>query len=223
MKKFALFIAALAVVPAMFAASAFADSPGQLTNGDNYYQVKNVTKNGAYGKSTSLACDETVKYSILMSNTDFGQLSNVTVKATLPGSITISGTNADNQTTSVSGSVAVSMPSNGNLSYVAGSTNYYVYNADGTTASTKTLADGVTAGGVNTGALAGSTQARVYFQAKVNCSTTPVTPTTPTTPATPTTVKELPQTGSTGLFTIVAAVVALSAGYLVTARKNLLG
>lgn len=48
------------------------------------------------------------------------------------------------------------------------------------------------------------------------CNATPVTPTS-------TTPTELPQTGSTGLFAIVAAVVALGAGYLVTARKNLLG
>lgn len=225
MKKLALFIAAVAAVPAMFAASAFADSPGQLSNGDNNYLVKNVTKNGAYGKSVNLACNETVKYSILFSNSDFGQLNNVTVKTTLPNSITVSATNADNQPTSVSGTVAVSMPSNGTLSYVAGTTNYYVYKADGSVASTKTLADGVTTGGINTGTLAGSTTARVYFQAKVNCASTPVTPTTPSTPSTstPAPVTELPQTGATGLFAVVAAMVALGAGYLVTARKNLLG
>ena len=239
MKKLALFIATLAAVPAMFAASAFADRPGQLSNGDNNYQVKNVNQNGAYGKSVNLACNETVKYSILFSNSDFGQLNNVTVKATMPNTITVSATNADNQPTSVSGTVAVSMPSNGTLSYIAGSTNYYVYKADGSVASTKTLADGVTAGGINTGTLAGSTTARVYFQAKVNCPTTPpemctvpgkenlpknsplcvVTPTTPSTPATPT---ELPQTGGTGLFAVVAAIVALGAGYLVTTRKTYL-
>src|SRR6478736_1855378 len=107
MKKLALFVAALVAVPAMFAASAFADSPGQLSNGDANYLVKNVSQNGTYGKSVSLACNETVKYSILMSNSDFGQLTNVTVKAALPNSITISGTNTDGATTSVSGSVAV--------------------------------------------------------------------------------------------------------------------
>jgi len=291
MKKLALFIAALAAIPTMFSASAFAaDSPGQLSNGDNNYLVKNVTKNSAYGKSTSLACNETVKYSILMNNSDFGQLQNVTVKATLPGSITISGTNANGDTTSASGSVAVSMPSNGSLAYVNGTTNYYVYNADGTIASSKTLADGVTAGGVNTGTLAGSTQARVYFQAKVNCAVAPtyinvcelatkkiisideknfdaskhsknladcaakppvegeitvcevatkkvvtikesafdsskhtkdLAKCSTTTVVKP--VTELPQTGSTGLIAIVAAGIALGAGYLVTARKNLLG
>ncbi len=251
MKKLALFVAALAVVPAMFAASAFADSPGQLSNGDNNYQVKNVTKNGAYGKTTSLACNETVKYSILIANSDYGQVENVTVKASLPNSITISGTNVNGDTTSVAGSVAVSAPSNGTLSYVSGSTNYYVYNADGTVKSTKTLADGVAAGGINTGTLAGSTQARVYFQAKVNCPTTPETPGNiqvcevatgkvvtiaenqfdsskhtrdlSKCGATPVTPTELPQTGATGLVAIVAAVITAGVGYVVTARKNVLG
>ncbi len=286
MKKLALFVAALAAVPAMFAASAFADSPGQLQISDSDFVVKNVTQNGAYGKSVSLACNETVKYSILFSNSDFGQLKNVTVKATLPNSITVSAVNADNATKTASGTVNVSMPSNGTLSYVAGTTNYYVYNADGSVASTKTLADGVTAGGINTGTLAGSTGARVYFQAKVNCATPPTYITVcelatkkivtideknfdsskyskdladcaakppvvgeitvcelatkqvmnikesafdsskytkDLTKCAATPVTELPQTGATGLFAVVAAIVALGAGYLVTARKNLLG
>ena len=174
MKKLALFVAALVAVPAMFAASVFADSPGQLSNGSDNYQVKNVTQNGAYGKTVAVKCNDVVKYSVLMSNSDFGQLNDVTVKTTLPGSITISAKNSNNETQSVSGTVTVSLPSNGKLAYVSGTTNYYVYNSNGTVQSSKTLADGVAASGINTGTLAGSTTARVYFQAKVNCEDKPV-------------------------------------------------
>lgn len=173
MKKLATLAAAFAVTTVLFAAPAFADSPGQLSNGDDNYKVKNVTTNGAYGKSVNLACDQTVKYSVLMANSDFGQLENVTVKASLPNNITISGTNVNGDTSSVSGSVAVSVPSNGTLKYTNGTTNYYVYNSDGTVKSSTTLADGVAGNGVNTGTLAGSTQARVYFQAKVDCPEVP--------------------------------------------------
>lgn len=297
MKKLALLVAALVAVPAMLASSAFADSPGQLSNGTDNYKVKNVTTNSAYAKSASAACNQTVKYSILMANSDFGQLENVTVKATLPGSISISGKNVNGETTSVSGSVSVSIPAKATLSYVAGTTTYYVYKADGTVASQKTLADGVAASGINTGTLAGSTQARVYFQAKVNCQVTPPAEkyikvcelatkniitineknfdaakhsknladcatkppvegeitvcetatkevvtikesafdsnkhsknlsdcdATPVTPVTPTTPTELPQTGATGLIAVIATIATAGAGYLVTARKNLLG
>lgn len=173
MKKLAMFVAAIAALPALLTAPVFADSPGQLSNGDDNYKVKNVTTNSAYGKAASLTCDQTVKYSILIANSDFGQLENVTVKASLPGNISISGKNANGDTSSVSGTVNVSVPSNGTLTYVNGSTNYYVYNNDGSVKSSKTLADGVTAGGINTGTLAGSTLARVYFQAKVDCASKP--------------------------------------------------
>src|SRR5690606_16416343 len=106
MKKLTLFVATLVAI--MFAVPAFADSPGQLSNGDNNYKVKNVTKNSDYSKSASLACGETVKYSVLFANSDFGQLENVTVKAALPNSLSISGKNANGETTSATGSVNVS-------------------------------------------------------------------------------------------------------------------
>jgi hypothetical protein len=246
MKKLALFVAAIAAIPTLLGASVFADSPGQLSNGDANYQVKNVTTNGAYSKSVNLACSETVKYSILLANSDFGQLKDVTVKATLPGSISISGKNANNETTSVSGSVNVTIPSKATLQYVSGSTNYYVYNSDGSQKSSKTLADGVAVGGINTGTLDGSTQARVYFQAKVSCptpetpkdncpvpgkehlpkdspeckTTPPVTP--PETPKTPETPSELPATGAADVIAKLAGVVALTGAsvYYVASRRS---
>ncbi|HEY1085647.1 MAG TPA: LPXTG cell wall anchor domain-containing protein [Candidatus Saccharimonadales bacterium] len=173
MKKLAMFAAVIAAATALFVAPAFADSPGQLSNGDANYKVKNVTTNGEYGKSVAPKCNETVKYSILLANSDFGQLENVTVKAALPGNISISGKDVTGKTSSVSGSVNISLPAGSTLKYVNGSTNYYLYNSDGSVKSTKTLGDGVAAGGINTGTLAGSTQARVYFQAKVDCPEVP--------------------------------------------------
>lgn len=50
-----------------------------------------------------------------------------------------------------------------------------------------------------------------------DCDAAPVAPVTPTTPT------ELPQTGATGLIAAIATIATAGAGYLVTARKNLLG
>lgn len=162
----AAFIAASFLVPV---ASVFADSPGQLSNGATNYEVKNVTKNGSYGQTASATCGETVKYSVLLANSDFGLLKDLTVKADLgTGAISASAINATGATTSVSGKVTVSLDK-GSLVYVPGST--VRVSSDG---ATKTpLADGVTAGGVNAGELNGSTQTFVQFQAKVDCPTTP--------------------------------------------------
>ncbi|HEY0965314.1 MAG TPA: hypothetical protein VGE13_02435 [Candidatus Saccharimonadales bacterium] len=167
MKKLAMLVAALAALPALFAAPVFADSPGQLSNGDNNYKVRNVTANGAYGKSVALKCNEVVKYSITLSNTDFGLLRNLTVKANLPNNISASATNADDQTTSVSGSVNVTVPAGANLKYVSGSTQ--LFTSAGSLV--RGLADGITTGGVNAGNLNGSTAVFVQFQAKADCPT----------------------------------------------------
>lgn len=168
MKKLAMFAAALAVIPSLvMSAPVFADSPGSLASGPDLYQVKNVTKGSAYGSTATATCGDVLKYSIKLANSEFGLLTNVTVKAPLNGTMTASATNAANQTTSVSGSVAVSV-SQGNLVYVAGSTQNL--NVNGGLISN--LPDGITAGGVNKGNLNGSTREFVQFQAKVNCDTT---------------------------------------------------
>ena len=59
MKKFVLAVAfAVATLPLFgLVAPALADSPGQLSNGPDNYKVRNVTQNGAYGRSTSAACN----------------------------------------------------------------------------------------------------------------------------------------------------------------------
>src|SRR3546814_13535957 len=55
------------------------------------------------------------------------------------------------------------------MQYIAGSTQLYTINGQ----LVKTLADGVTAGGVNAGDLGGSTREFVQFQAKVKCEEQP--------------------------------------------------
>lgn len=172
MKRLASLIAflALPVMALLPTTSAFADSPGQLSNAATNYEVKNVTTNGSYSQTASAACNETVKYSVLLANSDYGLLKNLTVKADLAsGNISASATNAANATTSVSGKVTVSLPGGGTLTYIAGSTVRIT--SDGKT--TTNLPDGIVSGGVNAGELNGSTQTFVQFQAKVNCVVPP--------------------------------------------------
>ncbi len=170
MKKLAFIAAAFAVSSALFAsAPAFADSPGQLSNGASNYKVRNVTKNGQYSQSVAATCDETVKYSITLSNSDYGLLTNLMVNANLgSGAIAASATNANNEKTSVTGSATVSV-NKGTLTYVPGSTVRITSDNTGST----NLPDGIVGAGVNAGNLNGSTAVFIQFQAKVNCPTVP--------------------------------------------------
>jgi len=226
MKKFIL-AAFLAVAPVLgFAAPVFADSPGQLSNSPDNYKVRNVTQNGEYGPSASAACNETVKYSVILANSDFGLLRDLTVKANLAsGAISASAVNTVGDTTSVSGSVTVNHP--GTLKYVAGSTVRIT--SDGQTRTPQ--GDGVvTAAGENVGELNGSTQTFVQFEAKVECPTTPPptppTPPTPTTPVTPTTPQVLAATGPVETFAQIVGVTAITGAisyYIRSRRANILG
>lgn len=250
MKK--LIIAAVLAAATMFgfAAPVLADSPGQLANGANLFKVYNVTKNGDYASNVAATCNETVKYSIELSNTQYGALSNVTVKANLAsGAMSVSATNAANETVTSNGTATVSLDK-GSLSYVAGST--VVRDLNGNVL--KNVADGIVAGGVNVGALAGSTREFVQFQAKVDCPTTPVvsninvcdlnTKKTVTikesdfdtskyskdfskcasTPAA-TLPAALPSTGPTSVLATMLGLSAIAAGvtYFVQRRRNILG
>jgi len=235
MKKLAMFAAVLAAIPSLvMSAPVFADSPGSLATGPDLYQVKNVTKGSAYGSTATATCGDVLKYSIKLANSEFGLLTNVTVKAPLNGTMTASATNAANQTTSVSGSVAVTV-SQGNLVYVPGSTQ----NLNVSGGLIKTLPDGITAGGVNKGNLNGSTREFVQFQAKVDCPTTPPkeckpgipvgdarcveVPVTPTTPATP---QVLAATGPVETIAQIVGVTALAGAisyYIRSRRANILG
>lgn len=166
MKKFV--IAATFIVASLlgFATPAFAESPGQLAGGD-LYQVRNVTKNTGYANTVAATCNETVKFSFKLSNTEYGMIYGVKVATNLQnGSATATGTNTANASVSVSDTASVTLDK-GSLSYVAGSTQ--LYTVDGQLI--RGLADGITTGGVSAGNLAGSTREFVQFQAKVECET----------------------------------------------------
>src|ERR1700692_4286036 len=84
MIRFSKLAAALAVLPILaVSGSALAGSPGQLAGGDNYL-VKNLTQGGSYANTISATCNDEVQYSMQLSNTQFGGLNNVILKATLP-------------------------------------------------------------------------------------------------------------------------------------------
>jgi LPXTG-motif cell wall-anchored protein len=285
MKKL-MSLVALAVMPVLgvlvSSVPALANSPGQLAQGANLYQVRNVTKSTGYGSSTTATCNEVVKYSVEISNTQYGALSNVNVKAALSsGAINVSAVNSEGTTVTSNGNVQVAV-AQGTLQYVAGSTQLYTVQG----ALIKALPDGVTAGGVNAGGLAGSTREFVQFQAKVKCEEQPkmiqvcelatkhvitinekdfdatkhsknladcakpgeitvcriedkkvvsiketdfdsakYTKDLSKCAETPVTPTELPQTGATagGAIAIVASLLTAAAGYVVTARKNVLG
>jgi len=215
MKKLAILAAIVALaIPTLFAPAAFAESPGQLAGGADIFQVRNVTKDTNYGSSASVVCGDTVKFSVKLSNTEYGLLSDVTVKASLTsGDATVTAKNAEGTTVSTSGKVAVTVEK-GSLNYISGSTQ--LYTVDGQLI--KGLSDGITSNGVNIGNLNGSTRQFVQFQANLDCPTTP-----PVTPPTTTTPPELPRTGTTenvvalaGLGAIVAAV-----SYFVASRRTL--
>lgn len=248
MKKFAS-LAALVMLPVLsvvFGATAFA-APGQLAGGSNLYKVRNVTQNGGYSSSISAVCNDTVKYSVELSNSQYGPLTNVMVKANLAsGAINVSAQNETGATVTSDGQVNVAL-SKGTLQYVAGSTNLYMVNGT----FVKTLADGVASNGVNAGDLGGSTREFVQFQAKVKCeeqqpndiqvcdlATKKVitiredqydaakhSKNLADCAATPVTPTELPHTGASagGVVAIVASLLTAAAAYVVTSRKNVLG
>ena len=219
-KSLALSIATAVILPVVgLSGAVFADSPGQIDGGD-IYRVKNITKNTDFANTTSAdACNE-LQYKVRLHNSGFGSVTNIVVKATLPAAA--STTNTSNMTAtyespgpehSVSGTATVNLSSAQSISYENGTTQLL----DKDNNVVKSLADGITNGGVNAGTLVGSTAEFVQFKAKVNCPTpptcktncTPVTPpvtppTTPTTPAPTTLVNTGP--GETAAVVAVATV-----------------
>jgi hypothetical protein len=170
MSKISKFVAVLAALPVLtFAAPVFAASAGQLGGGDNYV-AKNLTKGGAYGDNTAAACNETVQYSMQLTNTQFGALNNVTLKASLPsqgGVSTATATTDLGGTTGTSDTTTVTLGSGVSQSLVSGTTVLY----DDAGHSIKTLSDTVNTTGVNIGTLNGSTTEYVNFQVKMTCET----------------------------------------------------
>lgn len=224
-----VFTLAVGVIGAI-SSPAFAASPGQLAGGDNY-QVKNLTQGGVYANGVSATCSDEVQFSMQLSNTQFGALSDVTLKATLPSG---GGTSTATATTNLGGesgtsdTASVTLGSNQTINYEAGSTVLY----DDSGNVIQTLGDGVVGGGVNIGTIDGSTTKFVNFKAKVDCKTppeecpegttgtppnceTPVTPENPKTPEAPAPAGQAPATiAATGPEAIASGVVGSSAlGY----------
>ena len=161
------FVAIAAGVLGVISNPVFAASPGQLAGGDNYV-VKNVTKGGAYANSVNATCGDVVQFSMQLSNTQFGALNDVTLKATLPsggGTSTATATTDLGGTSGTSDTASVTLGANQTISYKGGSTVLY----DGSGNVIRTLDDGVTGGGVNIGTIDGSTTKFVNFKADVNC------------------------------------------------------
>lgn len=235
LKKATLAFAAVAMVSA--SPVALAAPVGSIEG--NFYEVRNVTKNGAYGESATADKCETVKYSISIHNPGPDPLTNVKVQATLD---TAPSTNHGSQATvsadnanpaSRTDTTSVVLPAAYGMSYEAGSTRLLDPNGgvlqnlpDGIIGSGVTLPNGV---GVSLG------QIRfVQFQAKVNCDTPvcppgttgtppncdkpkpPVTPPTSTTKTTPpaatVTPSVIPATGPEAAFAGILGSGALGYG-----------
>jgi hypothetical protein len=217
MSKVSKIVAGLALVPVLAISSpAFAGSPGQLAGGDNY-QVKNLTQKGSYANTISATCNDEIQYSMQLSNTQFGSLKNVTLKATLPsngGVSTATATTDLGGNSGTSDTVTVNLGSNQTQTIESGTTVLYGDNGN----AIQTLPDTITSNGVNIGTLDGSTTEFVNFKAKVNCPTPPpvTPPATPGTPAAPTATAptSLVNTGpGSAVAAFVAATVAGAIGY----------
>jgi hypothetical protein len=217
MSKVSKIVAGLAVVPILaISGTALAGSPGQLAGGDNY-QVKNITQKGSYANTISATCNDEVQYSMQLSNTQFGSLKNVTLKASLPsngGVSTATATTDLGGNSGTSDTVTVNLGAKQTQTIENGTTVLYDDNGN----AIKTLPDTIASNGVNIGTLNGSTTEFVQFKAKVNCPTPPkppvtppATPQTPGTPAAPTT---LVNTGpGSAIAAFVAATIAGAIGY----------
>ena len=217
MIRFSKVAAALAVVPVLAVSGlAFAGSPGQLAGGDNYL-VKNITQNGAYANTISATCNDEIQYSMQLSNTQFGGLTNVTLKATLPsagGVSTATATTDLGDTSGTSDTATVNLSANQTQTLENGTTVLY----DGNGNAIKTLPDTITTG-VNIGTLNGSTTEFVNFKAKISC---PAPTPTPTPTPTPAPAKTLPNTGAgdvLGIFTGASSLGAVG-HYVVNRRKR---
>lgn len=172
MSKLSKIAATAAALPVLaFATPVFAGSAGTLGGGDNYV-AKNLTTGSAYSNNTSATCNDVVQYSMQLTNTQYGSLNNVTLKASLPsqgGVSTATATTDLGGTTGTSDTTTVTVTSGATQSLVNGSTKLY----DSAGHVVKTLPDTIASNGVNIGTLVGSTTEFVNFQAKLNCAPAP--------------------------------------------------
>lgn len=219
LSKLAVVMAAMPVLAV--SGAALADSPGQLEGGSFVYQAKNVTQSGSYGNSINAAACEEVQYRVWLHNTEFGNLSNVTVKVALPAGSAASNTSTMTATTDLggtsgtSGSATVNISSAQTISYENGTSTLYAENGT----AIKTLPNTITGSGVNIGTLNGSTTEYIVFKAKVSCPAPTPTPTPTPTPK-PTT---LPNTGAgdvVGIFAGASAAGTAAHAVITRRRKN---
>lgn len=225
-------IAAIAVPALLIASPVLAAAAGQIEGG-SIYNVKNVTKNTAYGDPINADKCETVKFSVRIHNPGPDALTAVNVKATLPTAVatshssmvTVTAANANPKTTTDTAGVKLSSAQS--ISYVTGSTQ--LFDANGSLMSN--LPDGILGNGVTIGNVGVSTQQLrfVQFQAKVNCPVitpevpeqpkpTPTPNPTPTPAPAPEAPAALPETGPAAGLAAAAGTSAM--GYAVMAYRR---
>lgn len=158
----------------LFAFNGFAAAvaAGQIEGGD-IYRVRNVTKNTGFTDPASADKCDTVQYRVRLHNPGPDPVTNVNVKATLPGAaatshsslITITGENMNPPITT--DTAGLNLSESLKITYVAGSTE--LLDANG--AKLSTLPDTITTSGVNVGTVGVSTEQKrsVQFQAKIDC------------------------------------------------------
>jgi uncharacterized repeat protein (TIGR01451 family) len=171
--------AALLVVPALaFTASVQAQSSdeGQIEGG-NIYRIKNVTKNVDFTDPANADACDVVQYKVRIHNPGPSPLTDVRVRATLPGgvanshisTVTVSAINANPRSTS--DTATLNLSSAQSLSYETGSTQLLGANGE----FMRTLPDGITQGGVGIGNVGVSINEKrfVQFKVKVSCPEVP--------------------------------------------------
>lgn len=226
MLKFAKLAAGLAIVPVVaYAGVANAAGGGQIEGGD-IYRVKNVTKGSDFVDLASADAGDTLTYKVRIHNPGQECLSNVVVKAALPGGSDKTNTStitvkADNATTNfISDTVTVNLSSAQTINYVPNSTQ--LLDANGAVKST--LPETLFSSGVNIGSICVSENNKEYVQFQAKVSTPAPTPTPTPTPTTTTAApapKALPNTGPGEVAGLFAGASALgAAGHYVTTRRN---
>jgi uncharacterized repeat protein (TIGR01451 family) len=149
---------------------------GQVEGGD-IYRIKNVTKNVDFTDPASADKCDLLTYKVRVHNPGPSPLTNVKVKATLPGgaatthtsTVTVSADNSSPASTSDNAVLKVS--SSQSIAYQSGSTQLL----DAHDGFLKTLPDGITSSGVTIGNVGVSIEEKrfVQFNVKVDCPVAP--------------------------------------------------
>jgi len=178
MKRLHKFAASLLAIPALaFSSTVYATAAGQIEGGD-IYRIKNLTKNVDFTDPAQAdACNE-LMYKVRIHNPGPSPVTEVNVRATLPGgsatshtsTVTIFSPTAFPHTTT--DTATLNLSSSQSLSYVSGSTQLL----DAHNGFISNLPDGITSGsGVSIGTVGVSIEQKrfVQFKVKVNCPEVP--------------------------------------------------